>query len=148
MNNNIKLRDWQVKFVNNEYASFDRKTQIEAGWYDWFCKDTNLLNKTKRMGNIIKQIKDGGKVDLDNNYVFFKNNCPLCHPLYDDFRICDISTGNVLFTITLKDPYEKRNYCVYGIDNKGEEHWEYPMISFDSSKELVKWLNTPWEGKN
>ena len=45
--------------AGNESA--DKRVQIDAGWYDWFCKDTSLVNKTKRMGNIIKQIKPGGK---------------------------------------------------------------------------------------
>ena len=49
-------------------------------------KDTSLTNKTKKMGNIIKQIKPGGKVDLETSYVWFKNNCPINGPLYDDFR--------------------------------------------------------------
>ena len=40
-----------------------------------FCRDTSLKNKTKKMGNIIKQIKRCGRVNLAETYVWFKNNC-------------------------------------------------------------------------
>ena len=71
------VRSWQQAYNSGAFENPDRRTQIDAGWYDWFCKDTSLANKTKRMGQIVKQIKDGGKIDLDNYYVWFKNNCPL-----------------------------------------------------------------------
>ncbi|MDD2259214.1 MAG: hypothetical protein PHT90_01205 [Bacilli bacterium] len=51
------LRSWILNFNNEMYSSKDVETQIEAGWYDWFCKDTSLANKTTKMGNIVKQIK-------------------------------------------------------------------------------------------
>ena len=60
------VRSWQQAYNSGAFENPDRRTQIDAGWYDWFCKDTSLANKTKRMGQIVKQIKDGGKIDLDN----------------------------------------------------------------------------------
>jgi hypothetical protein len=39
------------------------------------------------------------KIDTEKNYVFFKNNCPMIGSLYDDIRICDMVTGDVLYTI-------------------------------------------------
>ena len=87
----ISLKTWIERFNNNEFENENTNVQIEAGWYDWFCRDTSLKNKTKKMGQIIKQIKDGGKVDLNNMYVWFKNNCPMSGPLYDDFRIANIN---------------------------------------------------------
>ena len=72
METEIKLRGWIDLFNEGKFDDIDVKVQIDAGWYDWFCKDTSLKNKTKKMGNIIKQIKDGGKVNLDETYVWFK----------------------------------------------------------------------------
>ena len=139
------LRYWIQAFLNGDYESPDRKTQIEAGWYDWFCKDSSLKAKTYKLGGVVKQIKDGGKVNLDKTYVFFKNNCPLDGPLYDDFRICDIETGNVQFTIQFDCCWNEKKYSVYGRTPDGEFHSEKPIFETDSRKELVKWLNSSWE---
>lgn len=136
---NIKF--WIEDFKDGAFEYNDRKTQIEAGWYDWFCRDTSLAGKTKRMGGIIKQVKAGGKVDVEGWYVWFKNNCPLNGPLYDDFRFADMATGNTMFTIQINCCWEKHRYVVFGRKND----FDSPLFETDSSRELVKWLNTPWE---
>jgi len=38
-------------------------------------------------------------IDTEKHFVFFKNNCPGQGRLYDDFRICDIETGDVVFCV-------------------------------------------------
>ena len=140
----LRLFRWIDEFMEGNFDDADVRTQILAGWYDWFCKDSSLANKTKKMGNIIKQVKRGGKVDIENWYVWFKNNCPLNGPLYDDFRFADIETGNVMFTIQIDCCWNKSKYAVYGRTPDGEGHWEKPLFETDSSRELVKWLNTAW----
>jgi len=107
--------------------------------------DTSLRNKTYRLGMVVSQIKDGGKVDLDETYVFFKNNCPLNGPLYDDFRICSIKNGDVQFTVQFDCCWNKSKYVVFVRTPDGEDHWEEPIFKTDSSSELVKWVKTPWE---
>jgi hypothetical protein len=139
------LRQWISNFNKGLYDEYNRKTQIEAGWFDWFCRDSSLRNKTYKLGRVVKQIKDGGKVDLDKNYVFFKNNCPLNGPLYDDFRICSIENGNLKFTVQFGCCWNKSKYAVYGRTPDGEGHWENAIFETNSSRELVKWLNRPWE---
>ena len=52
-----------------------------------------------KMGRIIQRINGLGKIDLDTNYGWFKNNCPLNGPLYDDFRFASIEDGEVQFTV-------------------------------------------------
>ena len=141
----LRLFRWIDEFMEGNFDDADVKTQILAGWYDWFCKDSSLTTQTKKMGNIIKQVKRGGKVDLENWYVWFKNNCPLNGPLYDDFRFADIETGNVMFTIQINCCWNKSRYAVYGRTPDGQFHSDEPLFETDSSRELVKWLNSPWE---
>ena len=135
------VREWITRFLNNEFESNDFKTQVAAGWYDWFCKTESLRNKTYKMGRIIKQVKDGGKVDLDNWYVWFKNNCPMVGPLYDDFRFADKKTGDVQFTIAINDKRSDYKYEVWGRKN----NFDGCIIGFNNSRDLIKWLNTPSE---
>ena len=140
MDKQIKLSEWIQRFKSGEFEKPDTTTQINAGWFDWFCKDTSLANKTKKMGNIIKQIKAGGKVDLETSYVWFKNNCPLSGPLYDDFRIADIETNNNLIVVQIDCFRNDTKYTAY--ERLGG--FEKPVFQTNSSRELVKWMNTGW----
>lgn len=144
MGKEISIAQWQTDFINGYFHDPDIKTQIRAGWYDWFCRDTSLRNKTVKMGNIIKQIRYGGKVDLNNWYVWFKNNCPLNFPLYDDFRFATIDGGNTQMTVQIACGWNKKRYTVYGVDTKGVFQTDIPLFETNKIRELVKWLNEPW----
>ena len=73
-----------------------------SGFYDWFCSEKALPAKAKNlMPKVIKFAKAKG-IDLDRHYVWFKNNCPFNGPLYDDFRIASLETGDNVFTVTPK----------------------------------------------
>ncbi len=137
MRKEISIREWVERFNDGKYESIEVQTQIEAGWYDWFCRDSSLVNKTKRMGNIIKQIKPGGKVDLESSYVWFKNNCPFNGPLYDDFRIADIETDATLFVVQISNAYNKNSYTVFEQSN----NFLTPVFESYSIKEVIKWLS-------
>lgn len=140
MEKQLPLKDWIHEFNEGNFDSPDKMTQIEAGWYDWFCKDTSLKNKTKRMGSIIKQIKPGGKVDLETSYVWFKNNCPLHGPLYDDFRITSIETNNTLILVQIDCVRNDEKYTVY----ERLDGFDKPVFKTNSTRELVKWFNMGW----
>lgn len=138
MDERISLKEWIENFNNGEYEAKDFKTQCNAGWYDWFCKDESLANKTKKMGKIIKKINN--EYLLNNCYVFFKNNCPVVGPLYDDFRFCklvDDGDSRVLYTISINDKRNNYTYTVYGREND----FETALFETNYSKELVKFLN-------
>ena len=71
-------------------------------FFDWFCKETSLKSKaTSLMPKVMKFVKFK-RIDLDTHYVWFKNNCPMNGSLYDDFRICDLETGDVIYTVIPK----------------------------------------------
>ena len=139
MAEDMTLRQWQKAFAKGEFAAKDFNTQVAAGWYDWFCKTDALAKKTATLGSIVEKLADGGKVDLDGTNVWFKNNCPLVGPLYDDIRISD-DEGN-LFVISIADAREDLRYTVYSYLND----YAAPVYSAKDKRSLVKWLNTPWE---
>jgi len=145
MKEHISISRWIDAYQDGLFASKDVKVQIDAGWWDWFCSDKALAGKTDRLGKVIQGVKAGGKVNLTNWYVWFKNNCPLNGPLYDDFRFADLETGDVQFTVQVDCCWNKKKYTVYGRTPDGKFHSDEPLFETDSSVELKKWLNSPWE---
>jgi hypothetical protein len=77
-------------------------------FYDWFCKDSSLKAKSEKLFKQVRRFAEVFKVDLDKHYVFFKNNCPMRGPLYDDFRICDIESGDVVWNVTPKSGHSSK----------------------------------------
>ena len=47
MDKQIKLSEWIQRFKSGEFNKPDTTTQIKAGWFDWFCRDSSLANKTR-----------------------------------------------------------------------------------------------------
>ena len=92
-------------------------------WYDWFCRDTSLKRKVEALLKKLKVIASSNKFDNDKCYVFFKNNCPCYGNLYDDFRICDKETGDVLYCVVPKSGFKRDEgrAQVYGVDNDFKE---------------------------
>jgi len=119
MRDSISIREYVKNYTEGKYDSPDVETQIEAGWYDWFCKDSSLKRKTEVLTQKLLQIISSSKINLDTMYCFFKNNYPLYGTLYDDFRICDRETGFVLYTVIPKSGYTKNKGAseVWGKEN-------------------------------
>jgi hypothetical protein len=110
MPDRISITKWIENFNIGIYNSKDFDTQCDAGWYDWFCKDTSLRNKTYKLAPKVKQVAEIlGKNFSETHYLFFKNNCPMCGKLYDDFRFCNIKTGDVVYTIIPKSGHDNEN---------------------------------------
>ena len=90
-----------MDFKSGKFSSKDSSTQIDAGWYDWFCNSSSLRNKTYKLApKVIQMAKILGKEFSDNHHVWFKNNCPCDGRLYDDFRFADLKTNDVIYTFT------------------------------------------------
>ena len=111
----------EAAWKNGEYALYPHCNDF----YDWFCKDSSLESRAKKLKGLAKKLVD--HLDLDKNkvYVFFKNNCPMSGPLYDSLSICDRESGNVILWATPKSGHTNQAE-LYMID--GETH-EEPTFS-------------------
>jgi hypothetical protein len=89
-------------FDQGRYIDSDGQESWCFNFYDWFCKDSSLKNKSDKLFRSARRFAMKKNIDMHKHYVFFKNNCPMMGPLYDDFRICEVETGDVVFTVTPK----------------------------------------------
>ena len=125
---NSTITQWISDFESGKFNSPDVDTQCDAGWYDWFCKDTSLRNKTYKLAPKVKQVAQLlGVGFMNTHYVFFKNNCPMCGSLYDDFRFCKRDGGGVVYTISPSSGYDNTKGLseVWGNSNNFKE----PLVS-------------------
>lgn len=137
----LNIVEWLRAFHSGEFDFSDRGTQIKAGWYDWFCNDSSLRNKTIKLGKILKRVLKANEVskkfDPTKCCVFFKNNCPVYGRLYDDLRICDIETNDILFTIIPECGHystpdsERTQIYVASLNDK---------LTFPNVKSLIDWF--------
>lgn len=111
----MTLKTFCERFENGDFRVRNTAVQIEAGWYDWFCCDAALFNKTEMLGRKVVSIASSKRFDATKSYVFFKNNCPMVGRLYDQFSICDLETGDVLFCC---------QHLEKGSHGCGRAHWE------------------------
>ena len=135
------LRQQLAAFESDENALGECST-----FFDWFCKEKSLPGKAKGLFRKVKWFAKIMNVDLDKTYVIFKNNCPCYGRLYDDFRICDIESGDVIYTVAPSLGYTNRQgeAEVYGIENdfdgplfKGES-WSVLKRNLAEAKKQVK----------
>jgi|694.fasta_scaffold71944_4 hypothetical protein len=89
-------------YINNVILDSDGQASDCFGFYDWFCKDSSLERKGKRLMKMVNTWVNKRVTDTDKVYVFFKNNCTGRGIKYDDFRIVDRETGDVIYTVIPK----------------------------------------------
>ncbi len=137
MSENISVRQWQENFRDGAYNSSDFATQCKAGWYDWFCENSELADRLKELAEVVMGITD--PFILDNYYAWFKNNCPMRGDLYDDVRFDLLSgeRGGKYFLVSLDSPYETSRYALYT-----ERHgYEQPEFECERIAELTSYIN-------
>lgn len=105
----LTVRDLIEKFKAGEFNSPETSIQIDAGWFDWFCKESSLRAKTYKLYPKVIKFCEVMNIDLDKNYVFFKNNCPMNGSLYDSFSICDVQTGDVQYWVCPRSGHRSDN---------------------------------------
>jgi len=135
--NKMTVREWIQRFNNGEFEAKDFDTQVKAGWYDWFCSDSSLSNRLKKMGNIIKGITND--FILDNYYVWFKNNCPMVGRLYDDFRFEPLNEelrDKLYFGIACDDDRNEHKYEMF----TARTEYKTEFVA-DTKKEITDIIN-------
>ena len=85
----ITVREWIKNDGAGKYDDPSFDVQCSAGWNDWFCPDSELLPKLKKLAKLIIRIEDD--FILDNYTLTFYNNYPLDFPLYDQIRFTPIN---------------------------------------------------------
>jgi len=125
----INMNEWIEKFNNGDFNKKKIDIQIDAGWFDWNCKDGQLRDKTIYMGNIIKNIKDS-KFDSQDMHIWFKN-----HRAYDELNISG-ADGQLIYSINIDDA-DNFKFVVYGWDNNFDEL----LFECNNENELIEWFN-------
>lgn len=134
----MSVRQWQERFRSGDFNSRDLSVQCEAGWYDWFCRDDALADRLKKLSSVVLGIR--APFILDNYYVWFKNNCPMAGPLYDDVRFEPLSgeRDGKYFVVSLDSPHEQTKWVLY------TERYGYDAPEFSSGnvRDMAEYINS------
>ena len=137
MPDELSVRQWQEQFRAGAFNSSDFTTQCKAGWYDWFCSDSELAGRLKELAEVVTGITD--PFILDNYYFWFKNNCPMVGDLYDDVRFEPLSgdRGGKYFVVSLDSPHESSRYALY-TERRG---FDQPEFECERVSQMTHYIN-------
>lgn len=133
---NISIQQQLEAFDQGIILDSDGQQSSCFNFYDWFCNDSSLKNRAMKLFPKVKKfLQLHPEIDVKKTYVFFKNNCPFVGNSYDDFRICERSTGNVIYTVTPSCGHRAtQGQCeIWGRENK----FDRPLLTAPNWKEAL-----------
>ena len=65
------------RFEGAPLLSEDQDRSWCNNFNDWFCKDTSLPNRQKKLDVKVRRLAKSSKIDQDKMYVWYKNNAPI-----------------------------------------------------------------------
>jgi hypothetical protein len=142
---NLPIREFLKQFKEGKFDRPDRRTQVKAGWFDWFSSD--IRDKTYALVSKLESVVNSPKINQDTMYVWF-NEAPTHGKLYQDFRIADKATGDVIYAVTPRNPHGKA--AVWGKEN----NFNNPLVegTWDDVKEFFGTFKRPsdtsWAAKS
>lgn len=127
------LKQQLEAFKQGRYLDSDGKESWCYNFFDWFCKDSSLEAKAKKLFHQTQKFVDLMGIDQEKHYVFFKNSCPMYGPLYDSFSICSIEGEGVAWWVTAKSGHtgEAEAFC-------SEKGFDKPYTTGKNFTDLLK----------
>ena len=114
----------------------DPKSAVHNGWRDWFCDEFMLKYRTRKFLPILHRITDEGKVNSKSGVGFINI---LSNRMYDDMSLH--TKGSSLY-IGSNPERDGALWCVHILYNGSS--FDNRQYKFNSTEDLVSWLNTPW----
>lgn len=124
----------------NEFLANPLATENDCfGFFDWFCRDKGLKSRMLKIKGKIAFLVKSGVIDGDKNRVILKNNCPYDGDLYDDFRVIDIETDEMICGLAPSLGYNHmKGKCEFWKFDKDGELMEFMFENYKTFKNAVK----------
>jgi hypothetical protein len=124
----------------NEFLANPLATENDCfGFFDWFCRDKGLKSRMLKIKGKISFLVKSGVIDGDKNRVILKNNCPYDGDLYDDFRVIDIETDEMICGLAPSLGYtHMKGKCEFWKFDKDGELMEFMFENYKTFKNAVK----------
>lgn len=123
-----------------ETVACPSKFLLADQFWDWFCTDQSLPRRAEALQKKLAQIQHSPKFSRELR-VSFKNNQPACmNTTYDDFRLVDPVSGDVVFCVVPHEP-RSRKAEVWGRDADGK----FDQLVEGSWRDVVRFFMPPIE---
>ena len=140
----MTIKAWVRMYENGEFdlpadtPSWKREdvaftVSCKAGWYDWFCKDSALINRTKKFAALLRRITNDTM--LNEYKVLFKQTLPIGDKGYHDY-IHLYAGDDRGYGIRVDHGCEKHKWAVYRYGTETGNDFECDRV-----EDLAKWLN-------